>query len=127
MTIRTGQCLCGRVRYQVRGEPLRVGLCHCGDCRRESGAVFTTFAVWPRDAFSSAGEVSIFKGRSFCSACGSRLFNLTADEAEIRIGSLDDAPTNLRPTYEIWIKRREHWLDPLPGGQSYEEDQPQRS
>lgn len=126
MTSRTGQCLCGRVHYQVRGESLRVGLCHCTDCRKESGSVFTAFAVWPRQSFSSTGDVSTFKGRSFCPACGSRLFNLTDDEAEIRIGCLDLAPTDLRPTFEIWVKRREHWLAPLPEGTNYEEDRPRQ-
>lgn len=122
MTIRNGQCLCGRVRYEVHGEPLRVGLCHCADCRKESGAVFTAFAVWPRAAFSSTGEATVFKGRSFCPVCGSRLFNLTDEEAELRIGSLDMAPTGLTPTYEVWSKRREPWLTPLPGSLQYTED-----
>jgi len=124
MTIRSGQCLCGRVTYQVQGEPLQVGRCHCTDCRKESGSVFTTFAIWPRHAFSSSGETAVFAGRSFCSICGSRLFNLTDAQAEIRIGSLDKAPTDLRPTYEVWTKRREHWLDPLPDGEGFEEDRP---
>jgi hypothetical protein len=101
---------------------MRVGLCHCADCRKESGSVFTAFAVWSRGAFHSTGEVSTFAGRSFCPACGSRLFNLTDEEAEIRIGSLDQAPTDLRPTYEVWSKRREPWLDPLPGGGHFVED-----
>jgi hypothetical protein len=82
------------------------------------------FAVWPRDAFDSSGEVTVYKGRSFCSACGSRLFNLSANEAEIRAGSLDSAPTKLTPIYEIWIKRREPWLHPLPGAGQYAEDPP---
>lgn len=122
MKIRAGQCLCSRVHYEVRGEPLRVGLCHCADCRRESGSVFVTFAVWPRHAFASTGDFSTYKGRSFCFACGARLFNLTDEEAELRIGSLDMAPTDLVPTYEIWSKRREAWLAPLPNRAQYEED-----
>lgn len=119
---RTGQCLCGTIHYSVEGEPLRIGLCHCQDCRRESGSSFATFAVWPRESFSVMGGVSTYDGRSFCPHCGSRLFNLTEDEAEIRIGSLDDAPNNLVPSYEIWNKRRETWLHPVEGADQYPED-----
>ena len=43
---RQGGCACGRVRYTVAGEPLRVGLCHCTSCRQESGSAFTAYAVW---------------------------------------------------------------------------------
>ena len=36
----TGGCLCGAVRYEVRG-PLRdVLICHCTECRRWSGHLF---------------------------------------------------------------------------------------
>jgi hypothetical protein len=42
---RTGGCLCGAVRYKVRGKPLRSG--HCLDCRKASGSHFIPFAVWP--------------------------------------------------------------------------------
>jgi hypothetical protein len=113
MVTRTGGCLCGDVRYKVRGKPLRVGLCHCSDCRKESGSSFVTFAVWPTRVFRSTGQVKIFRGRCFCPICGSRLFNLGKDETEIRVGSLDKAPTGLEPEYEIWVVRREKWLHPL--------------
>ncbi|MQX95123.1 GFA family protein [Sinorhizobium medicae] len=113
MVTRTGGCLCGALRYEVSGEPLRVGLCHCSDCRKESGSSFVTFAVWPSPAFKSTGEVKIFAGRGFCPVCGSRLFNPGKDETEIRVGSLDNAPAGLEPQYEIWVVRRENWLPPL--------------
>ncbi|TCR85378.1 GFA family protein [Rhizobium sp. BK376] len=119
---RAGNCLCGAVSYQVRGNPLRIGLCHCTDCRQSSGSAYATFAIWPRASFSSEGMVSSYSGRSFCPRCGSRLFNLNKDEVEIQIGTLVDAPTDLQPTYELWIKRREHWLHPLPGTRQFSED-----
>lgn len=122
MKLRTGSCLCGAVAYQVEGEPLRAGLCHCADCRKSSGSAFTFFAVWPRRAFSHSGEIATFAGRSFCPTCGGRLFCLRDDEAELRLGSLDDPPSDITPTYEVWIKRREPWLDPLPGAGQYAED-----
>lgn len=122
MIIRSGSCLCGAVRYSVKGPPLRMGLCHCADCRKESGSSFVTFAVWPAHAFESNGEVNFFGGRGFCGNCGSRLFNPQEGEVEIRVGSLDMAPTDLQPAYEIWIKRREDWLHPLDGAEQFEED-----
>lgn len=106
----------------MEGEPSRAGLCHCADCRKSSGSAFTFFAVWPRLAFSHSGEIATFAGRSFCPSCGGRLFCLRDDEAELRLGSLDDAPSDIVPTYEVWIKRREPWLDPLPGARQYAED-----
>ncbi|MBS3649125.1 GFA family protein [Pseudaminobacter sp. 19-2017] len=114
MVTRRGGCLCGAVRYEVEGEPLRVGLCHCADCRKESGSSFVTFAVWPTSSFRSTGDLKTFDGRGFCSECGSRLFNPGAKETEIRVGSLDDAPAGLKPEYEIWVIRRETWLHPMP-------------
>jgi len=85
-------------------------------------SAFVTFGVWPRRAFSCTGSFSTYEGRSFCSACGSRFFNLTDEQAELRMGSLDMAPIDLKPTYEIWVKRRELWLHPVHGLDQFEED-----
>jgi len=56
-TRRTGSCLCGGVHFVVTGQPIRVGLCHCKDCRKASGSVYSAFAIWPRDAFETSGAV----------------------------------------------------------------------
>ncbi|EPE98705.1 glutathione-dependent formaldehyde-activating protein [Rhizobium grahamii CCGE 502] len=47
---------------------------------------------------------------------------MTDEFAEIRIGSLDDAPNGLRPVQELWIKRRETWLHPVAAAWQYETD-----
>jgi hypothetical protein len=119
---RRGGCSCGRVRYTLSGEPLRVGLCHCTSCRQESGSMFTAFGVWPRSAFSSSGTFNTWQGRSFCPECGSRLFALRDDEAEIKLGTLEDAPTGFTPEYELWVWRRERWLHPLSGAEQHQRD-----
>jgi hypothetical protein len=41
------------------------------------------------------------------------------------LGSLDDAPTDLRPSYEIWTPRRESWLLPRPWCAQFERDAPE--
>lgn len=121
-TVRTGGCACGAVRYEVRGEPVQVGLCHCTDCRKETGSAFLAYADWPAAAFSALGKYQTYEGRSFCRNCGTRLFHLSEHHAEICIGSLDEAPTGLTPTREGWIKRREHWLAPVTHASQWQED-----
>ena len=122
MTVLSGKCLCGQVQISVRGEPLRVGICHCTNCRQESGSAFTFYAVWPAHQFEHVGETSEFRGQHFCPRCGSRLFSADDREAEIKLGILSEAPTPLVPSYELWIKRREPWLRPIEGAEQYEED-----
>ncbi|MBY3385951.1 GFA family protein [Rhizobium leguminosarum] len=122
MTVLSGKCLCGQVRISVRGEPLRVGICHCTDCRRESGSAFTFYGIWPAGQFEHSGQTAAFQGRHFCTSCGSRLFSADDHEAEIKLGILSEAPTPLVPSYELWIKRREPWLRPVESAEQYDED-----
>ncbi len=53
--VRQGGCSCGAVRLEARSEPMRVGLCHCLTCRKETGGPFTAFAVWDRGHVSVTG------------------------------------------------------------------------
>lgn len=113
MSLRTG-------KDDSTGEPDRVGICHCTDCRQENGSAFTFFGVWLAGQFEHTGETASFSGRSFCAHCGGRVFSLDTHEAEVKLGMLSDAP--LTPSYELWVKRREPWLRPIDGAEQYEED-----
>jgi hypothetical protein len=119
--LRHGGCSCGAVRFTLRGEPLKVGICHCTECRKATGAVAMAYADWPRSAFTLSGEAREYRGRSLCPISGSRIFHLSSDEVEVMLGALDEAPGDLAPTREGWIKRRERWLTPL-GVPQFEED-----
>ncbi|AZO56273.1 MAG: GFA family protein [Mesorhizobium sp.] len=121
---RTGSCLCGGVQFSVRGPPLRIGLCHCKDCRKAGGSTYSAFAIWPREAFEKRGLVSSYGTRSFCQTCGGRVARIDDNEAEVMIGSLDVAPTDLVPEYELWTSRRETWLHALPGAEQFKHDRP---
>ena len=120
---RSGGCSCGQVRYAVDGRadprrPLPLHLLPPGKrqhvhCLRDLAAI----GVRTRPASSSTWE-----GRSFCPVCGSRLFAVSDEAVEVKLGTLEDAPTNLMPQYELWVWRREHWLDPLEGARQFERD-----
>ncbi|WP_353642945.1 GFA family protein [Mesorhizobium sp. WSM2239] len=120
--VREGGCQCGTVRFRVKGNPIRAGICHCLDCRKAGGSFYSAFAIWPRDAFEGAGAVGTYEGRSFCLYCGGRVYSLRDDEAEIMLGSLDQAPGDIAPEYELWIGRREEWMEPLPWAAQFQHD-----
>ena len=120
--LRYGGCSCGAIRFELKGEPLKVGVCHCMECRKATGAIYVTYADWPRSAFKVSGEAREYRGRSFCPTCGSRVFHLSEGQVEIMVGALDDAPSDLTPTREGWIKRREIWLAPIGAAGQFEED-----
>jgi hypothetical protein len=84
------------------------------------------YAHWPVEAFEMSGEISSYDGRSFCPRCGSRLLDKPPTPAtrliEIRIGSLDEAPFQLKPEHEVWVKRRESWIPPVDGAAQHDED-----
>ncbi len=117
----TGGCLCGDVRIVATGQPYRVGLCHCLDCRKHHGALFFAAAIFPEDAVAVAGEVRDYAGRHFCPRCGSSVFARFGDEVEVHLGALD-APDQFVPNYENWVIRREAWLPPFPLARHYDRD-----
>ncbi|MHC0052319.1 GFA family protein [Actibacterium sp. D379-3] len=95
-----GSCLCGAVSFTVRGAVPGPSICHCSQCRKQSGHVWaSTYA--PRDDVEIRGDVTWFRAselaeRGFCGTCGSFLFWRRDDEDTISfaMGSLQ-APTGL--------------------------------
>jgi hypothetical protein len=116
------------VRIELTGEPYRVGICHCLDCRKKSGGLFTAWAIYPLGKVSVTGATSNHPfradySRHFCPACASPIWQAQAgsDEAEVFLGVLDE-PSRLTPTYEVWTVRREAWLPPFPLARHYTGD-----
>lgn len=114
----TGGCLCGAVRYRAGADPIRVVSCHCGMCRRHSGAAFLTFAHFPADSFQWIGaEPTRFRSsdeveRGFCARCGSTLSmheTVLSDRVQVTLGSLDDSAA-VRPDDHVWTEDQLSWL-----------------
>src|SRR5713101_3152258 len=98
----TGGCLCGGVRYRIRGALRGVTVCHCSQCRRTSGHFAAmTSAPSANIELTSSESLRWFKSsdtaeRGFCGICGGNLFWKKAgrDAISITAGTLD-TPTNL--------------------------------
>ena len=119
--ILTGGCLCGAVRWQASRAPRVVHHCHCGMCRRWTGAAFATLAWFPRVAVKwTSGEPVIYRSspiavRGHCGACGTPL-SLTydgRDDLAFTVGSLD-APESATPTHNYGAEGRLPWVDFRP-------------
>lgn len=120
-----GSCLCGAVRYELRGTPRLMYHCHCGTCRKANGASVATNLMLGVDDFVivagqdrlTAFESSPNKHRHFCSACGSPIYSQSAatpDVVSLRIGTLDGDP-GVRPAAHIWVDSRAPWDDVCDG------------
>lgn len=117
-----GGCQCGGCRYQVTQTPRTAYVCHCTECRRQTGSAFgmsmpvarAGFAlthgapkVWQRTA-ASGRQVDC----AFCPACGTRLFHLPRrDDAVVNVkpGTLDDSSW-LRPVGHLWTASALPWV-----------------
>jgi len=62
-----GSCLCGAVRFAVRGELPEASACHCSKCRKHTGHYEAGVDV-PRDAFSMTGGDRLTRSNSTGSA-----------------------------------------------------------
>ena len=115
----TGGCHCGAIRYEVEGEPAHSALCHCTDCRRQSGAPMVNWTLFGNDHFRvTQGEAKVYASselgrRHFCADCGTGLFY--TNEAvlpgitDIQSGTLDD-PDSLPPSAHIQTADRIAWM-----------------
>ncbi len=128
-----GGCLCGAVRYRLSAAPLVSMHCHCGNCRKASGAAMLTWLTVDAADFEwLRGEPHRYRYESehypgavqrwFCAVCGSQLGWHCEDDGtlDLTAGSLDD-PGVVEPTHHVFTRGPVHWLkldDGLPRHQT---------
>ena len=61
-TIQTDGCSCGEVRYEVKGNPQVVAVCHCRYCQLRSGSAFGTLIYFTEENFKIiSSKCNIYK------------------------------------------------------------------
>jgi hypothetical protein len=108
--MKTGSCLCGDVRFELRGPLDGVIACHCTQCRKQTGHHWASTHTADADLhmvsdrslkwYRSSGEAQ----RGFCGRCGSSLFWKRDGQAvtSVSAGSID-GPTGLRIAGHIFV------------------------
>lgn len=104
MTLMTGGCQCGRIRYEAEIASDEAYLCHCKMCRRATGAAAAAFVNLPRRDLRWFAEPNWYQSspiarRPFCADCGTPLgfaFLEGGENIDLMLGSFDD-PTRFKP------------------------------
>jgi len=112
-----GGCYCGALRFEIRSV-FDCLWCHCGDCRKTTGAPATVSVVVRSDDFAVVAGMPVSHPRPhgaqrFCGQCGGGWhYAWTAsmgDLTSIGVGALDD-PEAVRPRAHQFDAHRVEWL-----------------
>lgn len=123
MTERTrhASCRCGQLRVVCTGEPTRVSVCHCRDCKARSGSVLATQVRFHADRVLFEGQSKTWvqvadSGNTidfhFCVECGSTLWYICAPEPDIvavAFGNFEPGH-GFVPEYSVYEERKEPWV-----------------
>lgn len=115
----TGGCLCGSVRFEVRGPAEKPHTCSCTMCQRHTGALTAAWVEFPKGAIAwtgPGGAPSLFRSsdhssRAFCPACGSSIGAVDNDPTvALLLGSFDKPlSAALMPTSHSYRGGRPRW------------------
>ncbi len=117
-----GGCLCGAVRYEVRGALRDAVACHCGQCLRWHGHHASYTAVdkdelhMPDTSALRWFASSAAARRGFCAHCGSSLFwdRLDSPYLSVAAGSLDQ-PSGLTTARHIFVGEKADYYELTDG------------
>ncbi len=106
----SGSCLCRAVTFSVSGALAPPDVCHCGQCRKQSGHYWASTDI-ARSALTIEGEEAIKwyhsserVRRGFCLECGSFLFwdPIGRDSIAVSMGAFD-GPTGETISHHIFV------------------------
>jgi hypothetical protein len=127
MTLRTGGCLCGKVRFEATCAPILTLACHCRGCQRLSASAFSLSEMIPVDGFRlTEGEpvVGALHGPSrylYCPYCLNWLFTRPEGlDAFIMVrATLFDDCADFAPFIETMTKDKLAWAT-TPAAHSFD-------
>jgi hypothetical protein len=115
-----GGCLCGAIRFEAEGPPLKPHSCSCKLCQRHSGAVTLHWAEFPAEKVKWTGpggkpstwRSSDYSSRSFCKVCGSTLGAIDDKPVvALVLGSFDsNNRRELAPEFHSYAGKQPQWL-----------------
>lgn len=132
----TGSCLCGAVRYEIRGGIRNIVYCHCSRCRKAQGSTFGTNGIVAANEFQiieGEGALTGYEStpgqtRYFCRTCGSPIMSRSAarqNQVRVRMGTIESDVAE-RPMAHIFATSKATWEEIAGGLPQYESYEPGR-
>lgn len=122
--MRAGGCRCGKIRFNLGGEPLGGVACHCRDCQYAAGGSVNLTWIFEAAFFVlEKGEPKCFKakpdsgGTFFCADCGVQIYSLPDSNKNliaVKVGALDNAEGFVVQA-DIWTSSAPEWHRPHEG------------
>ncbi|KAA9009174.1 GFA family protein [Histidinibacterium aquaticum] len=117
MITRCASCSCGQLQILCEGEPVRVSVCHCLECKRRTGSAFSWNARYPEGRVRIEGRSKVFERVGdegsrlrfhFCPDCGSTVHYENSDApgfVAVPVGGFAD-PDFPEPTVSVYDPMR---------------------
>jgi hypothetical protein len=121
MVLDRASCSCAQLKVTCTVEPMRVSICHCVECQKRTGSVFSTNARFPRGAVDLVGTFQTYRrtgdsGKNltfhFCPQCGSTVFwdlDRVPDVIVVAVGAFAK-PDFPAPRVSVYESRRHNWV-----------------
>lgn len=117
--LHSGSCLCGTIKFEIKGDFESFYLCHCKHCQKDTGSAHAA------NLFSTSAKLNWIQGeadvknftlpstrhsKSFCKQCGSALpgYQMDGKLLVVPAGSLD-SQISLRPTAHLFDSSKAAW------------------
>ncbi|KAL2063367.1 hypothetical protein VTL71DRAFT_5172 [Oculimacula yallundae] len=124
-------CQCGAVRFLTPlPKPLAVYICHCDECRLQSGSAYGCSAIFPIFKFPGMDKLSCYSRPTasghllncyFCKTCGTRVIHSTPGKNVVSVKGGCIEGLDFGSARHIWCKRA---MVPIPEGVERHEEEP---
>ncbi|WP_293575390.1 GFA family protein [Phaeobacter sp.] len=115
-----GSCLCGDIQFATEATPQGPSMCHCSQCRKQSGGIWSSAYVKQTDLEISGAvrwyESSPTAKRGSCARCGSFLFWQAHNEDTISfaLGAIDGS-SGLKIEKHIFVRHKADFYEIADG------------
>lgn len=120
MNIMKGNCLCGSIKYEIKGKPQLSFLCQCRQCQKITGTGHSAEFAVPEQMVSLSGELKSYEMKSdqgntvssgFCPTCGNPIFKKSSGYPSLiffHAATLEN-PEVFQPGKVFWCSSGQPW------------------